>query len=232
MRHCDVNKILNHRSPNLHFLDCSMSPKAEELFSVRSLPNSKLIKMHNIHEPDAPLPFTLPSKSHFINIMSEIGIHMGDICICYGQENFISASRMAFILSAYGNGESTYVLDGGLDACKEGNLPFVQGAQIGDYGIQDGYFGDQFTLNSSMFASFIQVKDVVVNGGDAIIDCRTSETFNAPPTSGRKYSFIPRAINLSSLMFIGENHKLKDIKEIEQILLDNGTNIYIYIYRY
>ena len=172
-------------------------------------------------------PYTCPTLPHFIKTMKKLGVKKGDTTICYGQDSLYPSSRIAFLLRAFGNLE-TYAMEGTLGDWKEEHI-----LQEGEAKYEDSeqpVEGYEYELESSMFATFTDIKDAVVEDKATIIDCRSPVHYNAIPTPPRNLGHIPNAINIYSGNFIESKSRLKEVQEIEEIIWHKGNYFNIFIY--
>ncbi|MGE5595424.1 MAG: sulfurtransferase [Hyphomicrobiales bacterium] len=65
-----------------------------------------------LSDPDAPLPFTMPSADRFAAAMSKLGVGEGTRVVCYDANLSMWATRVWWMLRAFGF-DSAAVLDGG-----------------------------------------------------------------------------------------------------------------------
>jgi thiosulfate/3-mercaptopyruvate sulfurtransferase len=78
--------------------------------------------MVDLSDPDNPLPFMLPPAARFASAMEALGVGDGTRVVVYDRENTMWATRLWWMLRAYGFDEAA-VLDGGWHAWTSGGRP-------------------------------------------------------------------------------------------------------------
>lgn len=77
-------------------------------------------------DPDAPFPLAWPSAARFAAGAGALGIGDGTHVVAYGQDSPMWATRLWFLLRAFGF-DAVSVLDGGLPAWRAAGLPVESG---------------------------------------------------------------------------------------------------------
>jgi thiosulfate/3-mercaptopyruvate sulfurtransferase len=78
----------------------------------------------DLADPDAPFPFALPSPQRFAAEAGALGIGPGLHVVAYAQEHPMWATRLWWLLRYFGF-DAVSVLDGGLPAWREAELPLT-----------------------------------------------------------------------------------------------------------
>lgn len=137
----DADTLHAHREdPQLRIFDASVTlvlPPGGGPYAVRSeraayeqghVPGAAFADVAgDLADPDAPFPFAWPSPERFAAGAGALGIGEGTHVVVYSQDKPMWATRLWFLLRAFGF-DAVSVLDGGLPAWRAAGLPLATGA--------------------------------------------------------------------------------------------------------
>lgn len=139
------------------------------------------------------LPHTMVNPTTFTNEVQRLGVDEDSIIVIYDRWGVYSSPR-AWWMFRYMGHVQTYVLDGGIKAWQEANLPVVQ-----EYAIAQ----KRGNFVANILPEWMVDKDTVLtaqrNDAAAIIDARGAGRFNATapePRPGVRSGHIPSSSNL------------------------------------
>ena len=122
----------NLDDPNIRVVDATVQVKlwpfpyvrsGKHKFKRRHIPGAVFADLLKISDPKSPRrTFTMPSKEHFANHMSHLGIGEGTRVIIYDERENMWAARLWWMLRAFGF-ENAAVLNGGFTAWTLENRP-------------------------------------------------------------------------------------------------------------
>ena len=181
---------------NLILLDATMDKVGASLKDekLELIPNSLFFDIEKrASEPNSPLPHTLISADKFSNYLAELGINKDSIIVVYDRWGVYSSPRAWWIFKTYGF-ENVFVLDGGLPAWKDNQLPIV-----------DSYRKAEKTapitvhLYKNWIATAEEILQVLEDKNTRIVDARSSARFlgkQAEPRPGLRSGHIPNSYNV------------------------------------
>src|SRR5580698_9398987 len=95
-------------------------------YLTRHIPGAIFFDIDANSDHSTPLPHMLPTAEVFAQNMSALGIADNATIVIYEQEGVFSAPRAWWMLRTFG-AQNVYILDGGLRAWTEANLPTESG---------------------------------------------------------------------------------------------------------
>jgi len=214
-------------STNLVILDASIpivtgrDTKTNEV----QIPFARFFDLKNkFSDSYAPFPTTFPSKEQFTKSAQELGINKDSAIVIYDDKGIYSSPRAWWLFKAFGH-DNVAVLDGGLPAWKNANLP-VENKQ--DY---EGKLGDfQAKYQPELMKFFEDVKKESQNKKHLIIDARSERRFKGldpEPRAGLRSGTIPNSVNLPfENLLIDQQFKSKEeLKKIFSKVAKNEDQI-------
>lgn len=100
-------------------------PYAE--FLVAHIPGAVFFDLSAASDPHSALPNTMPTASHFAQLVGNLGIGNDDFVVVYDTLGIMSASRVWWMFRAFGH-ENVAVLDGGMPRWNRHHYPTEAGA--------------------------------------------------------------------------------------------------------
>jgi thiosulfate/3-mercaptopyruvate sulfurtransferase len=186
----------NLQSPGLRIVDATLflpgvARDAREEFSHGHIPGAVFLDMKEISAPDAPLPNTMPTASHFARVIGNLGIGNKDLVVVYDAHGIMSAPRVWWMFHAFGH-EQVAVLDGGLPKWRREQRPLESGNQelIARAFIANP--PDDSILTMEQVANAVRMKE-------QIVDARSANRFagmEKEPRPGLRSGHIPGSWNL------------------------------------
>ena len=157
------------------------------------IPNSIYIDLlEELSDRSTKLPFMMPSKEQFQNIMSQKGIGNDNIVITYDRENVTWASRVRLMFLNFGF-RNIAVLDGGWKKWKAENRPIS--IENTNYGKSDF---NASKIDNRIFTDKKEVLKVIEDGSAVLINSLDKIAYEG----GR----IPESINIPSSTLIDESN--------------------------
>src|SRR5580704_6341350 len=121
--------------PSLVVLDATLPPAGVSppidtyaRYLAKHIPGAVFFDIDKLSDHSTALPHMLPTPEAFSHSMSTLGVDHQMAIIIYEQEGVFSAPRAWWMLRTFG-AQDVYILDGGLRARVEANLP-VQAGQV------------------------------------------------------------------------------------------------------
>lgn len=143
-----------------------------------------------LSDPDAPHPFALPTPERFAAGAGALGIGPETHVVVYAQESPMWATRLWWLLRAFGFDAAT-VLDGGLPAWRAAGLP----VRTGDEASAAAEFVAR--PRPELVASRADVERIVADGGACLVNALRPEVFRGEgPSSYSRPGRIPGSVNV------------------------------------
>ena len=158
------------------------------------IPNSRFFDLkHKFSDTSATFPNTIPSAKQFESEAQSLGINSDSIIVIYDEKGIYSSPRAWWLFKTMGF-HNVAVLDGGLPEWKSKEYP-VSKSQLNIF--TKGNFKANY--NSELIHFFEDMKKVVEEHQDCIVDARSAERFNGAvtePRAGLRSGHIPNSFNL------------------------------------
>jgi thiosulfate/3-mercaptopyruvate sulfurtransferase len=161
----------------------------------------------------------LPTAESLSQSMSALGISDNSTIVVYEQEGVFSAPRAWWTLRTFG-AKSVYILDGGLRAWTEANLPTESGP------VQHTPATFHATLNQEAIKDLSQLKEKIANH-QQILDARSAARFNgtAPePRPGLSSGHMPGATSVPFTELV-EDGRLKPAEKLRELFLAKNIDL-------
>ncbi|MEM6499147.1 MAG: 3-mercaptopyruvate sulfurtransferase [Pseudomonadota bacterium] len=213
-------------SPDLVILDGSThlptaNRDAHAEYEVEHIPGAIFFDINDIADKKNPLPHMLPSTVQFASQMKKMGIGDGMRIVAYDSVGLYSAARVWWMFRAMGH-EDVAVLNGGLPKWKaEGRAVTAQPTPARS----ERHFTPRF--NAGLVRDIDDIKSIVRNGGEQIIDARAAARFKAEapePRKGLRSGHMPGAFNLPFTNLLNEDGTLKSADDLRAAFDSAGVN--------
>lgn len=162
---------------------------------------------------------TLPNPADFVKEMRLLGISDDSIIVIYDNQGVYSSPRAFYMIKSIGHKE-VYVLNGGLPEW------ISKGFNVIEH-VKEVYTPGNFSNKSNepyfYFCDSTQVLNNIDSDEFKIIDARSEKRFlglELEPRPNLKLGHIPNSKNIPFEKVL-DNGKFKDVKELENVLLDN-----------
>lgn len=215
-------------APDLVLLDGSThlptsGRNAHEEYIGEHIPSAMFFDINAIADGTNPLPHMLPSPIQFSSMMKKMGIGDGMRVIAYDSEGLYSAARVWWMFRTMGH-EDVAVLNGGLKKWKAENRPTTDEPPRSR---SERHFTARF--NSALVRDLDDVKAIVANGSEQIVDARAAARFRGEvtePRQGLRSGHMPGAANVPFTTLLQENGTLKSSTEIAAAFTEAGIDLH------
>ena len=189
--------IDNINNPQIRILDASWhmpnsGRNGSEEYRAAHIPGAQFFDIDQIADTDHEMPHMLPSEDAFSEAISALGIGKDHHVIAYDSLGLFSAARAWWMFRIFGH-ENVSILNGGLPAWQKLSGP------MDDRSVQYDREEFQANLNPDMVRSLGQLKQIVSDGSESILDARAEARFHAQapePRAGVRGGHMPGALNL------------------------------------
>lgn len=173
-------------------------PYAE--FLEAHIPGAVFFDLNRASDLYSALPNTMPTASHFAQLVGTIGIGNEDFVIVYDTLGIMSASRVWWMLRAFGF-ENVAVLDGGMPRWKHDQYPTEAGATE--------VTGKRFEAKAParLITSMDEVEGAL-GSKTQIVDARSAARFEgreSEPRAGLRSGHIPGSMNVPYTSLLDPN---------------------------
>ncbi len=217
------------RSINTVFLDATFVLPTSDVdiktnFIKEHVPNALFFDIKAVADSTSILPHMLPSTHVFENALSNLGITNNDIIIVYGQHGMIMGpARVWWMLKGFGH-MNTLVLNGGLPAWGNTDLPMENGEQrkVKPSNYTTHPFDHNKIIDMKKLIQLVEKPDT------QIIDARPSARFSGTspePRSGMRSGHIPNSINIPCSQIVDQDGKIRSYDDIKNLFLDSGIHL-------
>jgi thiosulfate/3-mercaptopyruvate sulfurtransferase len=183
------------------------------------IPGGVFFDIEALSDHSTLLPHMLPTPKEFSRSMARLGVGDGMTIVVYEQAGVFSAPRAWWMLRTFGARE-VYILDGGLTAWTEANLPL----QSGEVERPEATF--DAVLDHGAVKSFAEMQRLIAGHGQ-ILDARSAGRFSgsAPePRAGIESGHMPRATNIPFTELV-EDGRLKGMARLREIFAAKGVDV-------
>jgi thiosulfate/3-mercaptopyruvate sulfurtransferase len=202
----------NLHAPGLRIVDATLflpgtGRDAYAEFLLAHIPGAVFLDMDEVIDPDSALPNSMPTASHFGQVVGALGIGNEDYVVVYDAHGIMSAPRVWWMFRAFGH-EKVTVLDGGMPKWRREHLPVESGTRetaARKFDAQDP---------ARMIRTMAQVEQAL-DSEIQIADARSSVRFEglqSEPRPGLRSGHIPgsRSVPYTSLLDPGEGTLLSE----------------------
>ncbi|MFT5511534.1 MAG: thiosulfate/3-mercaptopyruvate sulfurtransferase [Hyphomicrobiaceae bacterium] len=214
-------------APDLVLLDGSThlpttGRNARNEYTAEHIPGAQFFDINAIADTDNPLPHMLPTPAKFSSMMKKMGIGDGMRVVAYDSEGLYSAGRVWWMFRSMGY-EDVAVLNGGLKKWKAENRPITDEPPRAR---SERHFTARF--NSALVRDLEDVKSIVENGSEQIVDARAAARFRGEviePRKGLQSGHIPGARNVPFATLLQEDGTLKSTDELVAAFKNAGVDL-------
>jgi len=188
-------------------------------YLAKHIPGAVFFDIDELSDHSTALPHMLPRPEAFSRSMSALGVGDQMSIVIYEQEGVFSAPRAWWMLRTFG-AQNVYILDGGLQAWIEANLP----TQTGDVDRTPATFHAR--LDRDAVVDFAQIKQMLAEHAQ-ILDARSSGRFTGvwpEPRPGIRSGHMPGATNIPFTELL-EDGRLKPIAKLREYFTAKGVNM-------
>jgi thiosulfate/3-mercaptopyruvate sulfurtransferase len=189
-------------------------------YLARHIPGAIFFDIDELSDHASPYPHMLPTPEAFSHSMSALGVGDASTIVIYEQDSVFSAPRARWMLRTFG-AQHVYLLDGGLRAWTEANLP----TQSGPVQRTPAHF--QATLNSEAVHNLAQLKQSLA-GHRQILDARSAGRFQgtAPePRPGLSSGHMPGATSVPFTELVTDG-RLKPTDELRHLFASKAVDLH------
>ncbi len=214
------------RNPNTIILDATLPPvgvtppiDTHSRYLDTHIPSALFFDIEELSDHATPLPHMLPSPEDFSRSMSSLGVGNDMTIVVYEQEGVFSAPRAWWTLRTFG-AQHVHILDGGLRAWTEANLPTESGP------VHRAPATFHATLNHEAVKNLSQRRDKITNH-QQILDARSAARFNgtAPePRPGLSSGHMPGATSVPFTELV-EDGRLKPAEKLRKLFLAKHVDL-------
>ena len=212
--------------PDVIVLDATLPPvgvtpaiDTHSRYLAKHIPGALFFNIEELSDHSIPLPHMLPTPEDFSRSMSALGISDQMSIVIYEQEGVFSAPRAWWMLRAFG-AEHVYLLDGGLRAWIEDNLPSDEGP------VDRAPATFHAKLDENVLRSFAQINQLITDRAQ-ILDARSSGRFTGAlpePRPGLSSGHMPGATNTPYTELL-EDGRFKPVLKLREYFTAKGVNI-------
>jgi len=214
------------QNPNIIVLDATLPPvgitppvDTRARYLDKHIPGAIFFDIEELSDHTTALPHMLPTLEDFSRSISSLGVGNDSTIVIYEQEGVFSAPRAWWTLRTFG-APHVYLLDGGLRAWTEANLP----TESGHVHHAPAIF--HATLNHEAVKNLSQLKDNITNH-QQILDARSAARFNgtAPePRPGLSSGHMPGATSVPFTELV-EDGRLKPADKLRELFLAKQVDL-------
>jgi thiosulfate/3-mercaptopyruvate sulfurtransferase len=188
-------------------------------YLARHIPGAIFFDIEGLSDRSTSLPHMLPTAEAFSRDMSALGVYDRMAICIYEQEGVFSAPRAWWMLRTFG-AQPVYILDGGLRAWIEADLP------ISSDHVRRAPANFQAKLDRDALNDFPQMLQMIAEHGQ-ILDARSAGRFTGAspePRPGIPSGHMPGATNIPFTELVDEG-RLKPAEQLHQIFAARGVDI-------
>ncbi|MCB0990965.1 MAG: sulfurtransferase [Acidimicrobiales bacterium] len=204
----DVHWLAEHLDdPDLRILECTVDLVAvaggfsaepiHAAFDAEHIPNSAYVDLANeLSDPDSELRFTVPSAQRFAAAMEAVGVGEGTRVVLYDRRFTMWATRVFWMLKAFGFDECA-VLDGGLASWKAEGFAVADGAAATP---PSATFVAR--PRPGMFVGLDEVEAAIEDAGTCIVNALSPQNHDGTDPSYGRPGHIPGATNVFAVSLV------------------------------
>ena len=212
--------------PGLVILDATLPPvgvappiDTHARYLAKHIPGAIFFDIDALSDHSTPLPHMMPTPESFSREMSALGVGNQMTIVVYEQEDVFSAPRAWWMLRTFG-AENVYILDGGLSAWTEADLPTETGA------VNRAPATFRATLHRDRVKDFNQVQQMIAERAQ-ILDARSSGRFAGTlpePRPGISSGHMPGATSVPFTELV-EGGRLKTAAKLGEYFVTKGIHM-------
>jgi thiosulfate/3-mercaptopyruvate sulfurtransferase len=214
------------QDPDTIILDATLPPvgvtppvDTHASYLARHIPGAIFFDIDQHSDHSTPLPHMLPTPEDFSCSMSSLGVGDNMTIVVYEQEGVFSAPRAWWTFRTFG-AQHVHILDGGLRAWTEANLPTESGP------IHRAPATFHATINHDAVKNLSQLRDQITTH-QQILDARSAARFNgtAPePRPGLSSGHMPGATSVPFTELV-EDGRLKPAEKLRELFLTKDIDL-------
>jgi len=214
------------QNPDTIILDATLPPvgvtppiDTHARYLATHIPGAIFFGIEDLSDHSTPLPHMLPTAEAFSRSMSTLGASDTSTIVVYEQQGVFSAPRAWWMLRTFG-AQNVYVLDGGLRAWTDSNLPTESGP------VHRAPASFHAKLNRNAVADLTQLKYRLAQH-QQILDARSAARFNgtAPePRPGLSSGHMPGATNIP-FTELAEDGRLKPADKLREYFATKNVEL-------
>ncbi len=188
-------------------------------YLANHIPGAIFFDIEALSDHATTLPHMLPTPEAFSQSMSALGVSDTSTIVIYEQQGVFSAPRAWWMLRTFG-AQNVYILDGGLKAWTDSNLPTESGP------VHRAPASFHAKLNRNAVADLTQLKDRLAQH-QQILDARSAPRFNgtAPePRPGLSSGHMPGATNIP-FTELAEDGRLKPADKLREYFATKNVDL-------
>jgi thiosulfate/3-mercaptopyruvate sulfurtransferase len=213
-------------NPDTIILDATLPPvgvtppiDTHSRYLYEHIPGAIFFDIEELSDHSTQLPHMLPTAESFSQSMSALGISDNSTIVIYEQEGVFSAPRAWWTLRTFG-AQNVHILDGGLRAWTEANLPTESGP------VHHAPATFHATLNHEAVKDLAQLKEKIADR-QQILDARSAARFNgtAPePRPGLSSGHMPGATSVPFTELV-EDGRLKPAEKLRELFASKNIDL-------
>ena len=188
-------------------------------YLAEHIPGAVFFDIDKLSDQSTELPHMLPTPEAFSRSMSTLGVSDEMSIVIYEQNGVFSAPRAWWMLRTFG-AQNVYILDGGLRAWMESNLP----TQAGETERKPTDFHSK--LNRNAVKGFTEIRQMIAERAQ-ILDARSSGRFTGDlpePRSGISSGHMPGATNVPFTDLVDDG-RLKSAAKLREYFVAEGVDL-------
>ncbi|TPN88101.1 sulfurtransferase [Aquimarina algicola] len=205
--------------PDLIILDATIkkvTAKENQNLAVEKIKNARFFDIKNaFSDTTTDIPNMLASPTVFEKACRTLGISNHHKIVVYDRLGIYSSPRVWWMFKTMGH-QQIAVLDGGLPAWKEENLPTEPESNLNTY-LQGDFIAD---YNPNLVINADEILHNITSNDILILDARSPGRFlgsEPEPRASLKSGHMPNAVNLHYEKVL-QNGKIKPVSELKEIL--------------
>jgi thiosulfate/3-mercaptopyruvate sulfurtransferase len=190
-------------------------------FLAGHIPGAVYFDIDAISDRSTGLPHMLPDQATFAAAAGALGLSEHDLIVVYDGMGIFSAPRVWWMLRTFG-ATDVHVLDGGLAAWKDADLPL----EAGEARPTPARFLPSF--DAAALADFHAVSAALKSGTDMVVDARSPPRFRGvspEPRPGLRAGHMPGARNVHYERVLDEHGRMRPPEEIRGIFQQAGVDL-------
>jgi thiosulfate/3-mercaptopyruvate sulfurtransferase len=214
------------QNPDTIVLDATLPPvgvtppvDTHARYLDQHIPGAIFFDIEEFSDHSTPLPHMLPTPEAFSRSMSTLGVSHNSTIVVYEQQGVFSAPRAWWTLRTFG-AQNVHILDGGLRAWIESNLPTESGP------VHRAPATFHTKLNREAVKNLSQLKEKITSH-QQILDARSAARFNgtAPePRPGLSSGHMPGATSIPFTELV-EDGRLKPAEKLRELFLAKHVDV-------
>ena len=213
-------------APDIRTIDASWfmpdeGRNAAQEFEKAHIPGSAYFDIDDIADDSSDLPHMVPSAAKFSSRVRRMGLGDGVKIVVYDNNRFFASARVWWMFRLFGH-DDVVVLDGGLSKWRSENKPVEDElAQI-----RERHFTTR--QNNFLLRELDQIRQIVTNKGEQIVDTRSAPRFKAEveePRQGLRAGHIPGSFNLHYGELLQDDGTLAPAGKLQRAFAEAGVDL-------